>query len=206
MVTLLKVIQDSREAVESKVDGVCMHLSLVHQDLRRMADRVTETETRVSTAEDTLTTLQTRVSQLTSKVTGLEERAEDAKNRSRRKSSWRGIFDYTLLLADWCAGQQAQRPTWRLNAWYLKSPECAKFVEEKLEAFFCYNEGSVDSKAMLWAASKPAMCGIIKSSSGDRRKPEGEMCSARGQATRVGGPDWALRYTGGAASTGPGAV
>ncbi|KAJ1099551.1 hypothetical protein NDU88_004651 [Pleurodeles waltl] len=48
----------------------------------------------------------------------------------------RGIFDHTPLMADWGAGHQAHRLTWRLNAWYLKSPECAEFVEEELKAFF----------------------------------------------------------------------
>ncbi|KAJ1209018.1 hypothetical protein NDU88_004397 [Pleurodeles waltl] len=53
----------------------------------------------------------------------------------------RGISDHAPLLADWGAGHQAQRPTWRLNDWYLKFLECAEFVEEELEAFFCSNEG-----------------------------------------------------------------
>ncbi|KAJ1133900.1 hypothetical protein NDU88_000372 [Pleurodeles waltl] len=35
LITILKAIQDSREAVESKVDGVRVDLSLVRQDLRR---------------------------------------------------------------------------------------------------------------------------------------------------------------------------
>ncbi|KAJ1175946.1 hypothetical protein NDU88_001231 [Pleurodeles waltl] len=74
----------------------------------------------------------------------------------------RGIFNHTPL-AGWGAGYQAQQPTWRLNIWYLKSLECAEFVEEELEAFFRCNEGLVDSKATLRAACKPTMHGIIKS-------------------------------------------
>ncbi|KAJ1134628.1 hypothetical protein NDU88_001079 [Pleurodeles waltl] len=88
--------------------------------------------------------------------------AADVMNLSLVRILPRGISDHTPLLADWGAGHQAQRPTWRLNAWYLKFPECAEFVEEELETFCC-NEGLVDLRATLWAACKPSMCGIIKS-------------------------------------------
>ncbi|KAJ1176342.1 hypothetical protein NDU88_001624 [Pleurodeles waltl] len=64
-VVLLKVIQDSREKIKSKLDSIKTNLSLVRQDLRRVAERVTEAETWLSLTEDEMTTLQKRVSQLT---------------------------------------------------------------------------------------------------------------------------------------------
>ena len=38
-------------------------VSLLRQDLRKVVDRVTETETRISTAEDEITTLKSQVTQ-----------------------------------------------------------------------------------------------------------------------------------------------
>ncbi|KAJ1105436.1 hypothetical protein NDU88_002842 [Pleurodeles waltl] len=75
----------------------------------------------------------------------------------------RGMCDHAPLFADLGAVHQAQRPTWRLNPWSLKAPECSSFVEWEFEDFFQYNVGSVDSLGTLWAACKPTMRGIIKS-------------------------------------------
>lgn len=60
--------------------------SLLHQDLRNVADRVTETETRVTSVENQLTTLKAQVSKLLKMTAFLEEWAEDAENHSRRSN------------------------------------------------------------------------------------------------------------------------
>ncbi|KAJ1116068.1 hypothetical protein NDU88_004287 [Pleurodeles waltl] len=78
---VLRVIQASREAVENKVDGLRIDLSLIQWDLRKVTDMVTRLRRAFFTAEDDLTTLKSQVSKLMSSVTTLHERAEDAENQ-----------------------------------------------------------------------------------------------------------------------------
>ncbi|KAJ1155532.1 hypothetical protein NDU88_008261 [Pleurodeles waltl] len=56
---ILKAIREARKAVEHKVVEVWVDISLLHQDLRNVADRVNKAETRVSSVENELTTLKT---------------------------------------------------------------------------------------------------------------------------------------------------
>ena len=83
---ILNAIKESKEAVERKVEEVRVDVSLLRQDLRGVADRVTEAETRISTAEDEITKLRSQVNQLLKSSAVLEDRAEDAENRSRRNN------------------------------------------------------------------------------------------------------------------------
>ena len=83
---ILNAIKESREAVERRVEEVRVDVSLLRQDLRGVADRVTEAESRISTAEDEITKLQSQVNQLLKTSAILEDRAEDAENRSRRNN------------------------------------------------------------------------------------------------------------------------
>ncbi|KAJ1206972.1 hypothetical protein NDU88_002365 [Pleurodeles waltl] len=61
LTTILKAIQDSREVVKNKADGLRMGASLIRQDLRKMMESVTKAEARISSAEDNLTTLKTQM-------------------------------------------------------------------------------------------------------------------------------------------------
>ena len=83
---ILNAVKESREAVERRVEEVRVDVSLLRQDLRGVADRVTEAETRISTAEDEIIKLQSQVNQLLKSSAILEDRAEDAENRSRRNN------------------------------------------------------------------------------------------------------------------------
>ena len=105
---ILKAIKDSKDAVERKVEEVRVDVSLLRQDLRGVADRVTEAEARISTAEDEIIQLRTQVNQLIKSSAILEDRAEDAENRSRRNNLRlvgipEGIDtqDMTQLIEDW---------------------------------------------------------------------------------------------------------
>ena len=105
---ILKAIKESKDAVERKVEEVRVDVSLLRQDLRGVADRVTEAETRISTAEDEITQLRIQVNQLLKSSVILEERAEDAENRSRRNNLRlvgipEGIdtLDMAQLVEDW---------------------------------------------------------------------------------------------------------
>mgnify|MGYP002805061358 CR=1 FL=1 len=49
---ILFAIRESIEAVEQKVEEVRVDVSLLSHDLRKVADRVTEAETRIFTVED----------------------------------------------------------------------------------------------------------------------------------------------------------
>ena len=83
---ILIAIKESKEAVERKVEEVRVDVSLLRHDLRGVADRVTEAEARISTAEDEITKLRSQVGQLLKSSAVLEDRAEDAENRSRRNN------------------------------------------------------------------------------------------------------------------------
>ncbi|KAJ1148747.1 hypothetical protein NDU88_001573 [Pleurodeles waltl] len=78
---------------------------------------------------------------------------------------------------EWGMAPLAQRPTWRFSAWHLKSPECAKFVEGELQAFFLSNEGSEESNMTLWAACKPSMRGILKGYVRRQERKQKEQCT-----------------------------
>ena len=60
---ILFAIKESKEAVEQKEEEVRVDVSLLQQDLGKVADRVTETEKRISTTEDEITMLKTQVTQ-----------------------------------------------------------------------------------------------------------------------------------------------
>ncbi|KAJ1105215.1 hypothetical protein NDU88_002623 [Pleurodeles waltl] len=49
---ILSAIQSSREALEGQVGEVRIEVSLLHQGLRNMAERVTSVEARISDLED----------------------------------------------------------------------------------------------------------------------------------------------------------
>ncbi|KAJ1158121.1 hypothetical protein NDU88_010815 [Pleurodeles waltl] len=74
-----------------------------------------------------------------------------------------GISDHAPLFADWGAEFTTHRPTWRLNAWHLNSPECVSFVGGQLKAFFKHKVGSVVSGVTVWVPCKPTIRGTIKS-------------------------------------------
>ena len=83
---ILAAIQVSRSALEGQIGGVQAKVSLVHQDLRNVVDRVTEVEGRVSELEDTVKGLGVTVRKLEAATGALEARAEDAENRVRRNN------------------------------------------------------------------------------------------------------------------------
>ncbi|KAJ1117653.1 hypothetical protein NDU88_005850 [Pleurodeles waltl] len=92
LTTILKAIQDSKEAVESKVVRLRIDLFLMQQDLHKVAERVTESETQISTAENELVTPKHLVSKLISTTAEQKKRekkgkrAEDTENRPRRSN------------------------------------------------------------------------------------------------------------------------
>ena len=105
---ILNAIKDSCDAVEWKIDEERIDVSLLRQDLRKVADRVTEAETRVSTAEDDIAILKSQVTQLLHTTVILEYRAEDAENHLRRNNLRlvgvpEGVdtMDMTLLMEEW---------------------------------------------------------------------------------------------------------
>ena len=51
---LLAAIQAARETLEGRIGEVRSEVSLLRQDSRHVADRVTATETRISELEDTV--------------------------------------------------------------------------------------------------------------------------------------------------------
>ncbi|KAJ1126926.1 hypothetical protein NDU88_005334 [Pleurodeles waltl] len=81
---ILKANQESREAVENKVDHLKIDLSLLQQDLCKVTDRASEADACISITEDELTTLKCQISKLMSSVGTLRKRAKDAENWARR--------------------------------------------------------------------------------------------------------------------------
>lgn len=71
-----------------KIDHVKTEATLIHRDMDRFRERVTEVERRVSSMEDTQRDHHADLQILKSKVKVLEARAEDAKNRNRRNNLW----------------------------------------------------------------------------------------------------------------------
>lgn len=73
-------IQAYREAVEAKVEGIYINLSLLCQDLCKVSERATEAEIWISTTEDDVGTLKCQVSLLQSSVAVLTDKAGDDEN------------------------------------------------------------------------------------------------------------------------------
>ena len=80
-----------------------MDVCLLRHDLHKVADRVTEAETRVSTAKDEIAT---QVTQLQRVTAFLEDRAEDSENRSCRNNLRmvgvpEGVDTPDILVEEW---------------------------------------------------------------------------------------------------------
>lgn len=84
---ILQAISTSQASVEGKIGEVRVDTALIRQDLRNATARISEAESRISTVEDELGQLKTQVATLQKCTSELHWRAEDAENRSRRKTS-----------------------------------------------------------------------------------------------------------------------
>ena len=81
---MLKAIQVSRSALESKIGKVGLDVALLRQDLLNVVDRVSGTEGRFSDQDDKVHKLQGTVTRLSTSNRTLVDRMEDAENYTRR--------------------------------------------------------------------------------------------------------------------------
>ena len=83
---LLEAIHASRDALEERIGEVRSEVTLLWQDLRNVADRVTETECRITELEDTVNTLEKDAGSTREILKEVAWRIDDAENRARRNN------------------------------------------------------------------------------------------------------------------------
>lgn len=81
---VLDAIATLQGTLTAKVDEVKIDISLLRQDLSKLKDRVTETETRISTAEDILHPLQLTTEDMQRQIQQLHSPLDDMENRIHR--------------------------------------------------------------------------------------------------------------------------
>ncbi|KAJ1153445.1 hypothetical protein NDU88_006204 [Pleurodeles waltl] len=84
--TLLSAIQASRGALEERMGEVHSEVSLLRQDLRKVAERVTSAESPISEMEDTVRDIRKAVSKTKVINKDVMWRLEDAENRAQRNN------------------------------------------------------------------------------------------------------------------------
>ncbi|KAJ1185540.1 hypothetical protein NDU88_002332 [Pleurodeles waltl] len=88
---ILEAIKGIREALEHKMDTMAIDINHLHLDIRKVVERITNTEEEVKTLWAMVEELQTKVIELNKVAFQNSERLEDAKGRSRRiTSTWWG--------------------------------------------------------------------------------------------------------------------
>lgn len=80
----LDAIATLKGTLTAKIDEVKIDISLLRQDLSKPKDRVTETETHISTAEDILHPLHHATEDLQRQIHQPNSHQEDMENRIRR--------------------------------------------------------------------------------------------------------------------------
>ena len=83
---ILNAIEHTRERLETKTDEVTVDLSILRDDHKKLAERVTRNESAVGGLQPTVKDTQTQLAELTDHVRYLEGRAEDAEGRARRNN------------------------------------------------------------------------------------------------------------------------
>lgn len=81
---VLEAILDCKSTLTSKIEEVKVDVSLIRQDLQKLRERVTETETRLSRVEDEVPPLQVHAEQLQHQLNMVIAKQYDMENRLRR--------------------------------------------------------------------------------------------------------------------------
>ena len=83
---ILLANKDSREALEAQIGAVQLETCLLRSDQTKLAERITETESCLSSLHPTVLDAQNQIRDLKAEVQRLQDRAEDAEGRSRRNN------------------------------------------------------------------------------------------------------------------------
>lgn len=83
---VLEVISNCQNTLMAKIDEVKIDISLMHQDMAQLKDRVTETEARISRTEDILYPLQHTTDIVQRQLQQISAKQDDMKNFLRRCS------------------------------------------------------------------------------------------------------------------------
>lgn len=83
---IMSAINDMKTAFSSKFDGIFTAVESIKKDIIDCSERVTQTEVRISTAEDDVSELQAKVKSLEGRNKTLEEKVLDLEARSRRSN------------------------------------------------------------------------------------------------------------------------
>ncbi|KAJ1218539.1 hypothetical protein NDU88_006117 [Pleurodeles waltl] len=81
--TLPEAILGSQVALEGQITGVSVKVNLLRAGLRKVADKVSEAETNITTLQTELRQLKEQMARMTTAIAALEDRVEDAEWRSR---------------------------------------------------------------------------------------------------------------------------
>lgn len=83
---VLEAIHSLKSEFTVRFDGLLQAINGVQCDLKALATRVTETEDRISTQEDSVSELQTQNAKLKAAVESLSVKVDDLENCSRRSN------------------------------------------------------------------------------------------------------------------------
>ena len=83
---ILAAVEHTRENLEAKIDMVTVNLSLLRDDHKKLASRVSTTEQSLWDLQPKVKETQTRRHELMDRVRYLEGRAEDAEGRAHRSN------------------------------------------------------------------------------------------------------------------------
>ena len=83
---ILTAIRESKEALEAKIGAVQEETGLLRADHTKLAERVSETESCLTSLRPTVTEVQQQMREMRAELHRLRDRAEDAEGRSRRNN------------------------------------------------------------------------------------------------------------------------
>ena len=83
---ILTAIQDTKNALEAKIDTVTLDVGLLRSDHKKLAERVTSVELINTTTQPEIKTMQQEINRLTTGMEALHKRAEEAEGHSRRNN------------------------------------------------------------------------------------------------------------------------
>lgn len=81
---VLEAISDCKSSLTCKIEEVKIDVSLIRQDLQKLRERVTETETRISRVEDEMPPLQQATDHIQQQLHSILSKQDDMENRLRR--------------------------------------------------------------------------------------------------------------------------
>lgn len=81
---VLEAISDCKSTLTCKIEEVKVDVSLIRQDLQKLRERVTDTETRISQVEDDISPLQITTERLQHQLNMVLIKQDDMENRLRR--------------------------------------------------------------------------------------------------------------------------